>query len=92
MIATARDVSMLDGLPVARKVQLDVTDQASGDWPLAEAGPVDVLLSNAGATVGAPIEAIPLDALTGLFEFNVFGALRVAQGVLPQMWERGQDS
>ncbi|MFJ6525829.1 SDR family oxidoreductase [Streptomyces longwoodensis] len=89
VIATARDVSMLDGLAVARKVQLDVTDQASVDQALAEAGPVDVLLSNAGATVRAPIETIPLDALSDLFELNVFGALRVAQGVLPQMRERG---
>ncbi|MCG7205667.1 SDR family oxidoreductase [Streptomyces arenae] len=89
VIATARDVSMLDGLPVARKVRLDVTDQASVDQALAEAGPVDVLLSNAGATVRAPVETIPLDTLAALFELNVFGALRVAQGVLPQMRERG---
>jgi len=89
VIATARDVSMLDGLPVARKLRLDVTDQASVDQALAEAGPVDVLLSNAGATVRAPIETVPLDAVTGLFQLNVFGALRIAQSVLPQMRERG---
>ncbi|MCF3961051.1 SDR family NAD(P)-dependent oxidoreductase [Streptomyces fuscigenes] len=89
VIATARDVSSLDDLPVALKLRLDVTDQDSVDRALAEAGRVDVLLSNAGATVRAPIETIPLDALAELFELNAFGALRVAQGVLPQMRRRG---
>lgn len=89
VIATARDVSMLEDLPVAQKLRLDVTDQASVDQALAEAGHVDVLLSNAGATVRAPLETIPLSALGDLFELNAFGALRVAQGVLPQMRKRG---
>ncbi|GAA5186232.1 hypothetical protein GCM10023322_32010 [Rugosimonospora acidiphila] len=89
VIATARDVSMLDDIPAAQKLQLDVTDQASVDAALARAGRVDVLLSNAGSTVRAPLETIPLDAVRDLFELNCFGALRVAQGVLPQMRERG---
>src|SRR5689334_8038762 len=89
VIATARDVSMLEDLPVAQKLRLDVTDQASVDQALAQAGHVDVLLSNAGATVRAPLETIPLSALGDLFELNAFGALRVAQGVLPQMRTRG---
>jgi NADP-dependent 3-hydroxy acid dehydrogenase YdfG len=88
VIATARDESMLEDLPVAQKLRLDVTDQASVDQALAEAGHVDVLLSNAGATVRAPLETIPLGALSDLFELNAFGALRVAQGVLPQMRRR----
>ncbi|MCI3246456.1 MULTISPECIES: SDR family NAD(P)-dependent oxidoreductase [Streptomyces] len=77
---------MLDGLPVARKVELDVTDEASVAQVLA--GPVDVLLRNAGATVRPPIETVPLHALTELFQLNVFGALHVAQGVLAQMRDR----
>src|SRR5690348_6622085 len=85
VIATARDVSMLEDLPVAQKLRLDVTDQRSVDRALARAGHVDVLLSNAGATVRAPLETIPLAALGDLFELNAFGALRVAQGLLPQM-------
>ncbi|OQQ19878.1 short-chain dehydrogenase/reductase [Streptomyces sp. M41(2017)] len=89
VIATARDVTMLDDLSVAQKLQLDVTDQASVDRALAEAGHIDVLLSNAGATVRAPLETIPLAALGDLFELNTFGALRVAQAVLPQMRRRG---
>jgi NADP-dependent 3-hydroxy acid dehydrogenase YdfG len=89
VIATARDVSTLDDLPAAEKLQLDVTDQASVDQALDRAGHIDVLVSNAGATVRAPLETIPLNAVRDLFELNCFGALRVAQGVLPQMRERG---
>jgi NADP-dependent 3-hydroxy acid dehydrogenase YdfG len=89
VIATARDVAALEDVPAALKLQLDVTDQASVGAALAQAGRVDVLVSNAGATVRAPLETIPLDALRNLFELNAFGALRVAQAVLPQMRERG---
>ena len=89
VIATARDLASLDEVPAALKLQLDVTDQASVDAALDRAGRIDVLLSNAGATVRAPLETIPLDALRDLFELNAFGALRVIQGVLPQMRERG---
>jgi NADP-dependent 3-hydroxy acid dehydrogenase YdfG len=89
VIATARDVSMLGDVPAARKLRLDVTDQDSVDAAIAQAGQVDVLVSNAGATVRAPIETIPLDAVRDLFELNCLGALRVAQGVLPRMRERG---
>lgn len=89
VIATARDLAALDEIPAALKLWLDVTDQASVDAALAQAGVVDVLVSNAGATVRAPMETIPLDAVRELFELNTFGALRLAQGVLPQMRERG---
>ncbi|KUN25073.1 3-oxoacyl-ACP reductase [Streptomyces antibioticus] len=89
VIATARDVAALEDVPAALKLRLDVTDQASVDAALAASGRVDVLVSNAGTTVRAPVETVPLDAVRDLFELNTFGALRVAQGVLPQMRERG---
>lgn len=89
VIATARDVSALDDVPAAARLRLDVTDQRSVDAALAAAGRVDVLVSNAGATVRAPLETIPLDAVRELFELNCLGAIRVAQGVLPQMRQRG---
>ncbi|WP_433309554.1 SDR family NAD(P)-dependent oxidoreductase [Micromonospora sp. CA-269861] len=89
VIATARDLSTIDDVPAAMKLRLDVTDQESVDVAVAQAGRIDVLLSNAGTTVRAPLESIPLDALRELFELNTFGALRVTQAVLPQMRERG---
>ncbi|MCY1144218.1 SDR family NAD(P)-dependent oxidoreductase [Actinoplanes sp. Pm04-4] len=89
VIATARKLETLDGLDVAAKVQLDVTDQASVDAAVAAAGPVDALVSNAGTTVRGPVETVPLDAVRDVFELNYFGALRVTQAFLPAMRERG---
>ncbi len=88
VIATARDLSSLDDVPAKQRLQLDVTDQGSVDAAIAAAGEVDVLISNAGTTVRAPLETVPLDEVSKLFELNTFGALRVAQAVLPQMRER----
>jgi len=89
VIATARDVTALDDVPAALRLALDVTDQASVDAAIARAGRVDVLVSNAGDTVRAPVETVPVEAVKRLIDLNTLGALRVAQAVLPGMRERG---
>jgi short-subunit dehydrogenase len=89
VIATARDVSMLADVPAAARLQLDVTDPRSVSASVAEAGTIDVLVSNAGATIRAPMETVPVAEVERLFDLNTFGALRVAQAVLPGMRERG---
>src|SRR6201996_2462938 len=89
VIATARDVAALRDVPAAVRLSLDVTDQASVDAAMAAAGPVDVLVSNAGATVRAPVETVPLAAVRQLIELNTLGALRVAQAVLPGLRAAG---
>ncbi|MET9225525.1 SDR family oxidoreductase [Lentzea sp. NPDC003310] len=89
VIATARRPEELDDLPVAQRLRLDVTDQASVDAAIGAAGEVDVLISNAGATVRGPLESIPLAEVDRLFQLNALGALRVAQAVLPAMRTRG---
>ncbi|MFF5078601.1 SDR family oxidoreductase [Actinoplanes sp. NPDC000266] len=90
VIATARDVAALAGVPAALRLPLDVTDQASVDAAVAGAGRVDVLISNAGDTLRAPVETVPLPEVQRIFELNTFGALRVAQAVLPAMRARGR--
>src|SRR5579875_530924 len=89
VIATARDVGTLADVPATLRLSLDVTDQASVDTAIDAAGPVDVLVSNAGATVRAPVETVPLAAVQQLIELNTLGALRVAQAVLPGLRARG---
>ena len=89
VVATARRPETLADLPVDQRLQLDVTDQDSVDRAVKEAGEIDVLVSNAGATVRAPLETVPLTEVEKLFQLNTFGALRVVQGVLPAMRERG---
>src|ERR1700754_4516320 len=89
VIATARRPDDLADLPVAQRLRLDVTDQDSVDQAINEADQIDVLVSNAGATVRAPLESVPLAEVEKLFQLNTFGALRVAQAVLPAMRQRG---
>jgi NADP-dependent 3-hydroxy acid dehydrogenase YdfG len=89
VIATARVPETLADLPVDQRLRLDVTDQDSVDRAVKDAGEIDVLVSNAGATIRAPMETVPLAEVEQLFQLNTLGALRVAQGVLPAMRERG---
>jgi NADP-dependent 3-hydroxy acid dehydrogenase YdfG len=89
VVATARRLETLDDLPVDTRLQLDVTDQASVDRAVRDAGEIDALISNAGETLRAPLESVPLLEVERLFQLNTLGALRVVQGVLPAMRERG---
>jgi NAD(P)-dependent dehydrogenase (short-subunit alcohol dehydrogenase family) len=87
--ATARNAQTLDDLPADIRLSLDVTDQASVDRAVAAAGPVDVLISNAGETARGPVETTPVAEVNHLFQLNTLGALRVTQAVLPRMRARG---
>jgi NADP-dependent 3-hydroxy acid dehydrogenase YdfG len=89
VIATARKLEDLDGLDVAARLWLDVTDQASIDAAFAEAGEVDALISNAGVAFSASVESLPPEDLERIFAVNTSGTLRVTQAVLPAMRERG---
>src|SRR6201992_208503 len=89
VVATARDPRALADLDVAQRLRLDVTDQATVDEAVAAAGPVDILVSNAGVIFLAAVEASPVPEIERLCAQNTSGAIRVAQAVLPQMRERG---
>jgi NAD(P)-dependent dehydrogenase (short-subunit alcohol dehydrogenase family) len=89
VIATARRPEALADLPVDQRLGLDVTSQESVEAAIRDAGDIDVLVSNAGETVRAPLESVPVSEVERLFQVNTLGALRVAQGVLPAMRERG---
>ncbi|WP_280461029.1 SDR family oxidoreductase [Nocardia carnea] len=68
---------------------LDLTDPAGIERFGQELGPVDVLVNNAGESQSGPIEELPHDAVTRIFQLNVFGAVQLTQLVLPGMRERG---
>jgi NADP-dependent 3-hydroxy acid dehydrogenase YdfG len=89
VIATARRPEVLDDLDVAGTLALDVDDEASVAAALAAAGPVDLLVNNAGFEISGPVELMPIAEVKAMFETNVFGALRMMQGVIPGMRERG---
>jgi len=89
VVATARKPATLDDLDVAARLALDVNDAASIERALAEAGPIDALVNNAGWSASGPIEKVPLEAVRRMFETNFFGAVSMIQAVVPTMRERG---
>jgi NAD(P)-dependent dehydrogenase (short-subunit alcohol dehydrogenase family) len=89
VLATARRPETIEDLDVAGRITLDVDSDASVASAVAEAGPIDVLVNNAGFGVEGPIETVPLDEVRRMFETNVFGSARMIQAVLPGMRERG---
>ncbi|XBS70327.1 SDR family NAD(P)-dependent oxidoreductase [Acerihabitans sp. KWT182] len=91
VIATMR-TPREDILPASgrlRVLTLDVTD-ASGIRRVVEAaGPIDVLVNNAGFGAAAAVESMPFATVRELFETNTFGTMALTQAVLPQFRRRG---
>ncbi len=71
-----------------RVIALDVTDPASIEGAVAAAGPVEVLVNNAGIGWLNALEGTPMAATRELFETNTLGTIAMTQAVLPQMRER----
>ncbi|PIF16783.1 short-subunit dehydrogenase [Acidovorax sp. 30] len=72
-----------------RVLPLDVTDANSIWSAVASAGPIDVLVNNAGFGAVAPLELVSMETARALFETNTIGVLAVTQAVLPGMRDRG---
>jgi short-subunit dehydrogenase len=89
VIATARRRETLNELKVAQTLELDVDSDASVAAALKAAGPVDVLVNNAGFGVEGAVESVPLADVRAMFETNFFGAARMIQAFVPGMRERG---
>ncbi|HEX2903007.1 MAG TPA: oxidoreductase [Jatrophihabitans sp.] len=89
--ASARRPDTLAELASAgcRTVQLDVDDEGSMAAAVAEIGPIDVLVNNAGYGLYGPVEQVSLDEVRKQFETNVFGLVRLTQLVLPGMRQQG---
>ncbi|HEY7147611.1 MAG TPA: oxidoreductase [Streptosporangiaceae bacterium] len=74
-------------------LSMDVTDEAAVTAAVekitAEAGPVEVLVNNAGYGSYGPVEDVPIAEARRQFDVNVFGLARLIQLVVPAMRERG---
>jgi NAD(P)-dependent dehydrogenase (short-subunit alcohol dehydrogenase family) len=71
-----------------RVLALDVTDPESIRQAVEAAGPIDVLVNNAGFGAASPVEATSMATVRELFETNTFGTMAVTQAVLPQFRQR----
>ncbi len=78
-------------LPMSRALRilpLDVTDAGSIAAAIDAAGPIDVLVNNAGIGVVGAFEATPMSHVRRVFETNTFGVMAMTQAVIPQMRAR----
>ena len=90
VIATMR-TPREDVLPRSERIRvlaLDVTDPRGIEAALEAAGPIDVLVNNAGIGALGAFEATPMDTIRELFETNTFGVMAMTQAVLPQFRAR----
>ena len=69
-------------------IALDVDRDECVRQAVAQVGPVDVLVNNAGIGSVAAVELMPMEKIRALFETNVFGTVRMIQAVLPSLRER----
>jgi NAD(P)-dependent dehydrogenase (short-subunit alcohol dehydrogenase family) len=90
VIATMRDPgkSQLPASDRLRVLPLDVTDPDSITATITAAGPIDVLVNNAGIGVVGAFEATPMDHIRKVFDTNTFGVMAMTQAVIPQMRAR----
>ena len=71
-----------------RVLALDVNDPKSIAAAIQAAGPIDVLVNNAGIGVVGAFEATPLQTVREVFDTNTFGVMAMMQAVIPQFRER----
>ena len=90
VIATMRTPrsGLLPNTDRLRVVALDVTSPESIAAALEAAGPIDVLVNNAGIGVFGALEATPMSKAREVFETNTFGVIAMTQAVLPQFRAR----
>jgi NAD(P)-dependent dehydrogenase (short-subunit alcohol dehydrogenase family) len=73
----------------AKAVALDVTDRAAARRVIAEAGPFEILVNNAGTNIRQPFLDVTDDALDALVSLNITAAFVIAQAVARGQVEAG---
>lgn len=91
VVATMRNPAAAPLTPSDRLriLPLDVTDTDSIALVLELAGPIDVLVNNAGIGLFGALEHSPLQKIRDIFETNTLGTIAMTQAVIPQMRNRG---
>lgn len=71
-----------------RILPLDVTSDASIATLVETAGPIDVLVNNAGIGAVGAFEVTPMSLVRQLLETNTIGVMAMCQAIIPQMRAR----
>lgn len=90
VIATMRAPrqDLLPASPLLRVLALDVTRPDSIAQTLDAAGPIDVLVNNAGIGLFGAFEATPMSTVRDIFETNTFGVMAMCQAAIPRFRQR----
>jgi NAD(P)-dependent dehydrogenase (short-subunit alcohol dehydrogenase family) len=91
VVGTSRSPETLaesDRVPGVEYVALELGDEQSMVACAAQAGPVDVLVNNAGQSQLGALEDVDPELLQRMFAINVFGQVRMIQLCLPAMRAR----
>jgi NAD(P)-dependent dehydrogenase (short-subunit alcohol dehydrogenase family) len=90
VIATMRTprADLLPPSPRLRVLALDVTDARSISQAIEAAGPIDVLVNNAGIGMLGALEGTSMETARDVFETNTLGTIALTQAVLPQFRQR----
>src|SRR6266568_9574821 len=93
VFGTVRDPKSAKPIPGVEIVRMEVTDDASVSEAIKSiektAGPVQLLVNNAGYAVTGALEETSIEEAKQQFETNFFGVLRVTNAVLPKMRQGG---
>ena len=91
VVATMRNPrsDLLPAAPGIRLLALDVTDAESIARVVESAGPIDVLVNNAGLGLFGAFEATPMTTVREIFATNTFGTMAMCQAFIPQFRARG---
>lgn len=76
-----------EGLTV---LPLDVTDADSVAAAVAQAGPLNALVNNAGVGMLNVLEGATMENMREVFETNILGPIAMTKAVMPQFRERGE--
>jgi 3-oxoacyl-[acyl-carrier protein] reductase len=73
-----------------RTILADVTSDSDRERLVAETGPIDILINNAGGSLGGlTFEQASMDHWRAVFELNFYAPLDLARRVAPMMADRG---
>jgi short-subunit dehydrogenase len=92
VVLSARRVEVLESLAAetrGRVIACDLSDRASLDGLVDEAGPVDVLVANAGLPASGRIESFSVDEIDRAIDVNLRAPMLLARLMCEGMAERG---
>jgi NAD(P)-dependent dehydrogenase (short-subunit alcohol dehydrogenase family) len=88
VFGTSRNPVAVEPPPNVQMLALDVrSDDAVRDCVQA-AGPIDILINNAGYELAGAVEETAIDEVIAQFDTNIFGIARMVRAALPMMRER----